>query len=94
MTGIALFWSCFVVLMLATALGGLYANMIGPLPPWAPVPGVKDGFPHMNGRPMGMQATVFMFVFMIPFLIMGLGLVIAALLPLCGKIRVVIEESR
>jgi len=90
---ISLFWNGIVSVFVLLALGGLYANLIGPLPDWFPVPGTKDGIPQMNDGPMGLGMTLFLCLFLTPFVTIGAGMIGTAVMNLCGRIRVVIDES-
>ena len=91
-TGIALFWNGIVSVFALIAIAGLYANLVGPLPAWFPAPGVNNGKPKMNGGPMNLGETLFLCVFLIPFVTVGTGMAGAALLSLFGKVEVVIDE--
>jgi hypothetical protein len=64
----------------------LYANLVGPLPEWFPAPETDDS--------MSLGMTLFLCVFLTPFILVGLSLVGAALLAAAGKIEVVIGDSR
>jgi hypothetical protein len=90
--GLALFWNSIVSIFVLIAIAGLYTNLIGPLPAWFPAPGLKDGKPEMNGEPMGLGMTLFLCVFLIPFVTVGIGMIGVALLNLIGKVEVVIDE--
>ncbi len=88
----ALFWNGIVSLFAIHALGGLYANLIGPLPKWFPAIGAKEGVPEMNGGPMDLGMTLFLCVFLTPFVMVGVGVATVALTILFGKTVVVISE--
>jgi hypothetical protein len=88
----ALFWNGIVSVFVLIALAGLYANLIGPLPAWFPAPGLKEGKPEMNGEAMGLGMTLFLCVFLIPFVTVGVGMTVAAIINLVGKVEVVIDE--
>jgi hypothetical protein len=88
----ALFWNSITSVFVLIAIAGLYTNLIGPLPNWFPAPGLKDGKPEMNGGPMDLGMTLFLCVFLIPFVTIGIGMVVAAIINLIGKVEVVIDE--
>ena len=46
----------------------------------------------MNGGPMDLGMTLFLCVFLIPFVSVGIGMVAAAIMNLIGKVEVVIDE--
>lgn len=88
----ALFWNGIVSVFVLIAIAGLYTNLIGPLPHWFPAPGLNQGKPEMNGEPMGLGMTLFLCVFLIPFVTVGVGMTVAAIINLAGKVEVVIDE--
>lgn len=88
----ALFWNSIVSVFVLIAIAGLYTNLVGPLPNWFPAPGLKDGKPEMNGGPMDLGMTLFLCVFLIPFVTIGLGMACAAVLNLIGKVQVTLDE--
>ncbi len=87
---VALFWNGGNFTFVTLAIAGLYSNLIGDLPAWFPA--VKMGRMQMNGRPMGIGDALFVFLLLIPFVAIGIGMAGAALMNLYGKIRVVIDE--
>ncbi|WP_166821909.1 hypothetical protein [Thalassoroseus pseudoceratinae] len=93
-TGIALFWNGIVSVFVLVALAGLYSNLIGPVPEWFPAPGVENGQPIMNDEAMGLGTTLFLCVFLIPFVTIGIGIIWSALLSLIGRVDVVCDGSR
>ena len=88
----ALFWNGITSIFVLLAIAGLYTNLVGPLPNWFPAPGLKDGKPEMNGQPMDLGETLFLCVFLIPFVTIGIGMVGVAIVNLFGKVEVVIDE--
>lgn len=80
----ALFWNGIVSIFVLIALAGLYNNLIGPLPAWFPAP---DG----GDMPLGM--TLFLCVFLIPFVTIGTGVFFACLLNLFGRIEVTVGRT-
>jgi hypothetical protein len=90
--GLALFWNGIVSVFASLAIAGLYANLIGPLPAWFPAPDRKEGKPEMNGEPMDLGVTLFLCMFLIPFVTVGIGLTGAAFMNLFGRIEIVIDE--
>ena len=91
-TAVALFWNGIVSVFVMIALAGLYTNLIGPLPDWFPAPPMNQGKPEMNGEPMGLGMTLFMCLFLTPFVAIGASMIWAAILSLFGKVEVVIDE--
>jgi hypothetical protein len=76
----ALFWNGVVSMFVLLAVAGLYTNLIGPLPPWFPAP------EQQNLK--GLGETLFLCIFLIPFV--TIGAVMAGVVVLCavGRIEV------
>lgn len=89
----ALFWNGIISVFVLTAIAGLYANLVGPLPVWFPAPELNQGKPEMNGEPMGLATTLFLCAFLIPFVTVGAGMIVAAIMNVLGKVEVVVGES-
>ena len=81
----ALFWNGITSVFVLVALAGLYTNLIGPLPAWFPAPDMDDG--------MSLGMTLFLCVFLTPFVVIGLGMIGAVLLNLVGRVEVRISET-
>jgi hypothetical protein len=82
---VALFWNGIVSVFVLIALAGLHHHLIGPLPAWFPAPQLNP--------PMGLGMTLFLCIFLIPFVTIGSLLVGAMLLNLVGKVEVRIGIS-
>lgn len=92
MTGaFALFWNGITSVFVCIAIAGLYANLVGPIPDWFPAPGVEDGQPQMEGGPMTLGNTLFLCLFLTPFVTVGVGMAIATFMNLFGRVKVVIN---
>ncbi len=91
--GIATFWCSITSLFVAIGLEGLYANLVGPIPEWMPHPALMEGKPVMNDEPMGLGGSLFVLLFMIPFVTIGIGMTSFALMSLLGRVDVVIDED-
>ncbi len=81
---VCLFWNGIVSVFVLIAVSGLYSNLVGPLPEWFPSPDDGD-------MPLGM--TLFLCIFMIPFVVIGLGMVGALFMNLAGRVEVKIGED-
>lgn len=89
----SLFWNSIVSVFLSLALAGLWANLVGPVPDWFPMPGgIRQGRPVMNDAPMNLGTTLFLCLFLIPFVTIGIGLLFGALYSLLGRVKVVIDQ--
>lgn len=80
-----LFWNGIVSVFVLIAISGLYRNLIGPLPAWFPAPKM-DG-----GDSLGM--SLFLCVFLIPFVTVGAVMIGAVLTAGFGEIHAVIREE-
>jgi hypothetical protein len=83
---VCLFWNGIVSVFVLIALAGLYTNLVGPLPVWFPAPDIKETMP------LGM--TLFLCIFLIPFVTIGLLMVFAVMLALAGKTEVRLTEQQ
>lgn len=93
--GISLFWNGIVSVFVLIAVAGLYSNLIGPLPEWFPAPMVEgEGQVEMNDQPMGLGITLFLCVFLIPFVLIGSGMIGMMLLFLAGRVQLLVERDR
>jgi hypothetical protein len=82
---ITLFWNGIVSVFVLIAAVGLYNNFIGPVPQWFPAP-------HMEGdMPLGM--TLFLCVFLIPFVVAGAAMFGATILCAVGRVEVSLGET-
>ena len=81
----ALFWNGITSIFVLIAVAGLYANLIGPLPEAFPAPDIDDD--------MTLGMTLFLCLFLTPFVVVGLGMVGAVLLNLLGRVEVRIGEG-
>jgi hypothetical protein len=89
---VCLFWNGIVSVFVLLALAGLYTNLIGPLPSWFPAP--TNSGKHGHGDPMSLGMTLFLCIFLTPFVAVGTGLLIAFLMSLFGRIEVVVESGQ
>ncbi len=76
----ALFWNSIVSVFVLFTISGIYVNLIGPLPDWFPAP---DGDNNMS---LGM--TLFLCVFLTPFVLVGAGSALAAVMTILGHVEV------
>jgi len=81
---LTLFWNGITGLFVLIAIAGLYSNLVGPIPHWFPAPPMQDG--------MGLGMSIFICLFMIPFVAIGVGIFAGAILALLGKTVAVIGE--
>lgn len=91
-TAICIFWNSIVSVFLLQALAGVYFNLVGPVPNWFPAPGIEEGIPEINGGPMGPGDTIFLCLFLVPFVLIGAITLVVSLLNLLGSIVVVMDR--
>lgn len=82
-----LFWNGIVSVFVAVVLASTLTHMGLKLPAWFPAP-------NMNGSPMSLGMTIFMWLFLTPFILIGLGLLAAFLSSLAGHVEVSIDRER
>lgn len=81
-----LFWNGIVSVFVAVVLASTLKHLGIALPVWFPAP-------NMNGSPMSVGMTVFMWLFLTPFMLVGLGLIAAFLSALGGRVEVSIDRD-
>jgi len=74
---VCLFWNGITGVFVLIAISGLYASLVGPLPVWFPAPTMDDN--------MGLGMSLFLCVFLIPFVTIGLIMFGAMLLAMMGS---------
>ncbi len=82
----ALFWNGIVSVFVLFAIAATLANLGIPLPGWFPAP-------DMDGSPMGVGMTIFLWVFLTPFIAVGVSVMGAFLMNVAGKTEVRIDRS-
>lgn len=82
-----LFWNGIVSVFVSLALASTLKLIGLPFPHWFPAP-------KMNGGPMGIGMTIFLWLFLTPFIAVGLGMLLAFLSSLAGRTEVQLEGNR
>lgn len=85
---ISLFWNGIVSVFVMIALAGLWTNFIGPLPEGFPAPHEE------NGEPMSLGMTLFLCMFLTPFVTIGACMIGAFFLNIWGKIDILIDGDQ
>jgi len=75
---IALFWNGIVSVFVLLAIAGTLRNLNVPLPNGFPAP-------NMNGSPMSLGMTVFLWIFLTPFIVIGLSMIGAFIMSIGGR---------
>lgn len=75
-----LFWNGITGVFVLVALAGLYSSLVGPVPAWFPAPTMNN-----SSSGMGLGMTLFLCVFLIPFVTVGLIMIGAVLTSLMGS---------
>jgi hypothetical protein len=83
---ISLFWNGIVSVFILVAIAGSLRNLGIPVPHWFPAT-------NMNGSPMGEGMTIFLWIFLTPFILIGLVMIGAFLSALGGRTEVRISTS-
>jgi hypothetical protein len=89
MLAVCLFWNGIVSVFVLVALAGVYRHFVGPLPAWFPAPRDASDANRGTGMPWGM--TLFLCIFLVPFVAVGAALFLAFLTSLLGRVRVVVD---
>jgi hypothetical protein len=76
----AVFWNSLVSVFVAGAIANLWAYFVGPVPSWFPAPKING--PSSN---TSLGGLLFMCMFLTPFVLVGLGVGMAALFSLFGR---------
>jgi hypothetical protein len=83
---VSLFWNGIVSVFVLLALGGTLRNLGIPLPHWFPAP-------NMNDSPMSVGMTLFLWIFLTPFIVIGLVMIGTFLSCLAGRTEVRINNA-
>lgn len=83
---IALFWNGIVSVFVTIAIVSTLSHLDITPPHWFPAP-------EMNGKPMSVGMTLFLWMFLTPFIAIGLGMIGAFLLTVIGKTEVQIDRN-
>lgn len=78
---IALFWNGIVSVFVLLAIAGTLRNLNIPMPTWFPTP-------DMNGSPMSLGMTLFLWIFLTPFIVIGSAMIGAFFLSVGGRTEV------
>lgn len=84
---ISLFWNGIVSVFVLIAIAGTLRNLGLPLPHWFPAP-------NMNGSPMSVGMTIFLWIFLTPFILIGLVMIGAFLSSIGGRTEVRISNAQ
>ena len=84
---ISLFWNGIVSIFVLIAIGSTLRHMGIPLPHWFPTP-------ESNGQPMTVGMTIFLWIFLTPFIAIGLAMVGAFISAIGGHTEVRLYGSQ
>jgi hypothetical protein len=82
----SLFWNGIVSVFVLVAIAGTLRNLGVRVPDWFPAP-------VMNGSPMSVGMTIFLWIFLTPFILIGLAMIGAFLSCLAGQTEVRISNA-
>jgi hypothetical protein len=83
---VALFWNGIVSIFVLIAIAGTLKNMGVTLPTWFPAP-------DMNGSPMSTGMTLFLWLFLTPFIVIGASMIGAFFLSIGGRTEVKVDTQ-
>lgn len=81
-----LFWNGIVSAFVLLALASTIQHLGGTLPAWFPAP-------KLTGGGMGPGMTIFLWLFLTPFMMVGLALLLGLVMSLAGRTEVRVRES-
>jgi hypothetical protein len=84
---LALFWNGIVSVFVLVALGATIRHVSGSVPHWFPAP-------KMDGNDMGVGMTLFLWVFLLPFIGVGVMMAGAVVMMVAGSVRVRVGRER
>jgi len=82
----SLFWNGILSTFLLVASAATLKNMGMVVPPWFPAP-------VMNGKLMDVGTTLFLWIFLTPFILIGTGMIVGVLVSLAGRTEVEIGRT-
>lgn len=86
----ALFWNGIVSVFVLVALGGTVQHIFGTMPSWFPAPNFSGG--SGGGLPLGM--LIFLWIFLLPFIAIGLMLIGTFLTTCLGRVEARLDDRR
>lgn len=81
-----LFWNGIVSIFVLVALSGTFHLLDVRVPEWFPAPITNDA-------PMGTGMVVFLWIFLTPFIVIGMGMILGFLSSLAGKTEARLEGN-
>ncbi len=85
--GISLFWNGIVSVFVLVALSGTFHHLAIEVPNWFPAP-------KMNGETMGLGMLIFLWIFLTPFILIGLAMILGFISSLAGRTEIRIGSNR
>ena len=83
---ICLFWNGILSVFLLVFAAGIYNELIGPIPEWFPAPEFDES--------MGLGMTIFLGLFLTPFIVIGVGMIGMVLMSAMGSMRIRIGRDQ
>lgn len=88
---VSLFWNGIVSVFVLIAIASTLQHMGVTLPSWFPAPTSSGQGQPSGGSGMSVGMTIFMWVFLTPFILIGSGMIVGLLTSLFGSVRVRFE---
>jgi hypothetical protein len=89
--GIALFWNGIVSVFVLVVLASTIQHIFGSVPAWFPAPPMTGQGGLGQGMPVGM--TVFMWLFLTPFMLIGAAFCAAVVMSIAGRVEVRLRDA-
>lgn len=90
----AVFWNGIVSVFVCIALASTIKHLFGSVPSWFPAPPMNSGSGTTAGAGMPLGMTIFLWVFLLPFI--GIGLLVAGVTLVClfGRVEARVRTDR
>jgi hypothetical protein len=84
---ICLFWNGIVSVFVLMVIASFYIRLVGPLPEYFPAPTSQSN----KSGPMSLGMAIFMCIFLTPFVVVGIGMILAFLMSVAGRVDVIVN---
>lgn len=85
----SLLWNAIISIFILGAIAGLYTHLVGPLPAWFPIS--SKGKDDLLDPATPLRHTLGLCLFLVPFIAVGVALVVAFLSTFLGRVEVTIH---
>jgi hypothetical protein len=86
-----LLWNAIISIFIFGAIAGLYTHLVGPLPAWFPIS--SKGKDNLLDPATPLSQTLGLCLFLVPFIAIGVALVVAFLSTFLGRVEVTVHGN-